>query len=206
MELPDPITKLVWDNAAIISPKTAEKLGVKQGDIIELEANGGKVKVPAFILPGQTDFSIALPLGYGKAGTDEKLRIGRIPEGGGFNVYPIRASANLYFVAADRVVKTSQNYTLVTTQEHGAIPEPKEEEILHEYSLEKYQEIVHGKHSHQHKDDPKSRFQYGYRQRLYKINNNAGYDNEQRQIQQAAKQAEDLSYPRDSTAICSGGW
>jgi molybdopterin-containing oxidoreductase family iron-sulfur binding subunit len=200
MEWPDPITKLVWDNAAIISPKSADKLGVKQGDIIEIEAGGGKIKIPVYILPGQTDFSIALPLGYGK------LRISRVPEGGGFNVYPVRTSTDPYFARADKVAKTSEKYQLVTTQEHGVIPEPKEEDILHEYSLGKYEQIIHGELNHQHKDDPKSRFQYGYKNRLYKVNNNEGLDSEQRQIKEIArKEGEDVSYPARLDGVMQWG-
>ena len=82
LELPDPITKLVWDNAALLSPKTAEHLQVKTGDMLEIAAAGASIKIPAFILPGQADWSISLTLGWGK------LRPAHVADGGGFNVYP----------------------------------------------------------------------------------------------------------------------
>ena len=54
-EAPDPITKLTWDNAALISPATAKKLGVGLGDVISIERNGRKVEAPVMVQPGQAD-------------------------------------------------------------------------------------------------------------------------------------------------------
>ena len=66
-ELPDPITKLVWDNAALISPATAAEFGMKQGDVVEATASAtAAIDVPVFVLPGQADWSVALAFGqYG---------------------------------------------------------------------------------------------------------------------------------------------
>ena len=38
-EMPDPITKLTWDNAALISPRYAKTLGVETGDLIQITVN-----------------------------------------------------------------------------------------------------------------------------------------------------------------------
>ena len=54
-ETPDPMTKLVWDNAALLSPSTAKKLGVKDGDVLELAAGGRSVRCPALVLPGAAE-------------------------------------------------------------------------------------------------------------------------------------------------------
>ena len=112
-ELPDPITKLVWDNAAVISPATADAFGIKTGDVIVLsvERTGSDfsntptnaltdivgvrtgLPVPAFVLPGQADWSVALA--FGQSGD---MRISHVPQGGGTNVFPLRMSATLHTV------------------------------------------------------------------------------------------------------------
>jgi MoCo/4Fe-4S cofactor protein with predicted Tat translocation signal len=156
MELPDPITKLVWDNAALISPLTAKTLGVtKNGEMLLISTSAGKIEIPAFILPGQANFSITLPLGYGG------LRIAHAPGGGGFNVYPLRSSDNPHFGHAT-VKKTGKTYQLVTTQEWGAIPEGRDE-IIHAFTVEEYKH--HHEHEHKH-PDPKENFQAGYAKAL----------------------------------------
>ena len=52
-ELPDPITKVVWDNAAIISPATAADFGIKHGDAVEVHVGDKAATLPASVLPGQ---------------------------------------------------------------------------------------------------------------------------------------------------------
>jgi molybdopterin-containing oxidoreductase family iron-sulfur binding subunit len=80
-ELPDPMTRLTWDNAAVISPADAEKLAVTNGDILKI---GSSFEIPAFVLPGQAAGSLTLPLGRGRK------RGGRVADGAGFDTYAIR--------------------------------------------------------------------------------------------------------------------
>ena len=79
-ELPDPITKIAWDNYASISPELAQTLGVETGDVLRLEPppKEGSIalEVPAFIQPGQDGATVAVALGYGCLGTDRFADIG----------------------------------------------------------------------------------------------------------------------------------
>jgi MoCo/4Fe-4S cofactor protein with predicted Tat translocation signal len=136
-EMPDPITKLVWDNAAIISPATAAEFGVKQSDLVEIRVGARAITVPAFILPGQADYSVALAFGqYGE------MRISHVPQGGGTDVFPLRESGALHTATGARLKKTGGKADLVTTQEHGVIPEGRD--IIRESQVGE-----HGKkHSH----------------------------------------------------------
>ena len=120
-ELPDPITKLVWDNAAIISPKTAAEFGLKQGDVVKLTVTGTSIEIPVYVLPGQADYSIALP--FGQFG---EMRIANVPDGGGTNVYPLRKSSAMHIATGCTLEKTGRKADLVVTQEHGVIPEGRE--------------------------------------------------------------------------------
>src|SRR5690606_11009397 len=73
LELPDPITKVVWDNAAYLSPATAAELGVTTGDLLTISRDGvqGSLSIPAFVLPGHADRVVTLPLGFGRARAGE---------------------------------------------------------------------------------------------------------------------------------------
>jgi molybdopterin-containing oxidoreductase family iron-sulfur binding subunit len=111
-ELPDPITKLTWDNAAVISPKTAQVLNIKSGDMIQISVRKESVNIPAFILPGQADFSIALPFGNGRRKT------GRVGSGNGFDVNRLRSNGAPYFLTAN-VQKTGRHFSFASTQDEG---------------------------------------------------------------------------------------
>ena len=113
-ELPKPMTKLTWDNAALLAPATAEALDVENGDLIEIEHEGRKLAVPAWITPGHAKDSITVTVGYGRE------RAGRLGNGTGFNTYKLRGSTSPWFGAA-KVGKTGDDYQLVGTQDHWSI-------------------------------------------------------------------------------------
>lgn len=136
-EAPDPMTKLVWDNAALLSPATAKQMGVATGDVLEIAAGGRTVRMPAMIQPGHADNSVSLALGYGRA------HCGRVGQGTGHNAGPLRSSAALYVTTGATVRKTGATYELVTTQEHHTMVEPitgKTRPVVLETKLEAYRE------------------------------------------------------------------
>ncbi len=116
-EAPDPITKLTWDNAALISPATAKELGVQnyeaEGDMIEIALeNGAKLDIPILIAPGHADRSISISLGYGRTVT------GRVGNGAGCNAYPLRTSTAPYFIFTQNVKATGSRGSQAITQQH----------------------------------------------------------------------------------------
>jgi molybdopterin-containing oxidoreductase family iron-sulfur binding subunit len=116
-EAPDPMTKLVWDNAALVSAATAKRLGIETNDLIEISANGRKVTAPVWIQPGHADDSISLSLGYGRAAC------GRVGRGVGHRVEGLRTTSGYHFTSAE-ARKTGGTYKLVATQEHHTLVEP----------------------------------------------------------------------------------
>ncbi len=113
LELPDPMTKLVWDNAALMSPATRNALGCENGDKIRLSAPGGRdVEVPVFALPGVADNCITLALGWGRTS------VGRYGNGVGHDIQPLRTTAAFHIATGVRATKLSTTYPLVQTQEH----------------------------------------------------------------------------------------
>ncbi|MDA7980812.1 MAG: hypothetical protein MPJ50_18810, partial [Pirellulales bacterium] len=76
-ELPDPVTKVTWDNYVSVSPATAERLFLKEGDIVEVStADGVSIALPTHIQIGQHDRVLAVALGYGALGTERFAGIG----------------------------------------------------------------------------------------------------------------------------------
>jgi len=113
-ELPDPISKLTWDNAAMVSSATAQLLGIKTGDMVRISALGRSIDTVVMIQPGAADGCIGLIGGYGRS-VD-----GRIGQGRGFNVFPLRQSGMTY-VAGATVAPLGRTYVLATTQQHGSM-------------------------------------------------------------------------------------
>jgi MoCo/4Fe-4S cofactor protein with predicted Tat translocation signal len=141
-ELPKPVTKITWDNAAHISPATADALSVNQSvawrggehgkvlsDVVDISLSNSKVTAAAWILPGQADGVVLLPLGYGRkkagySGTDK-----------GFDAYVVRTSNALWTATGGTITKTGADYALACTQYHFNIEHRK---ILSSGTLEEY--------------------------------------------------------------------
>jgi Fe-S-cluster-containing dehydrogenase component len=114
-ELPDPITRITWDNAALIAPSTAQALGITSGDMVRLSSSAGSIEIVAWVQPGQAQGSIGLPLGWGRK------RGGKHALGAGFDVYPLRTSEAPHFAAGVKLTKLGTRYPLSQTQEHDAM-------------------------------------------------------------------------------------
>ena len=90
-ELPKPFTKLVWDNAALISYRSAEKLGLKEGRQVRITYQGRVLDVPVMVVPGVPDETLTLTLGYGRTrGGHVLIGDDNLPRG--YNAYALRGS------------------------------------------------------------------------------------------------------------------
>jgi MoCo/4Fe-4S cofactor protein with predicted Tat translocation signal len=142
-ELPDPLTKLTWDNPALVSPKTAESLGLANQHVIRVDYSGRSIELPVWILPGMADNVVALTLGYGRS------QAGRIGNGVGFNTYTLRTSKAPGFDGGVTVTKLARTHPLSATQNHGSM---EGRPIVHEMTVselrsEAKKEGGHGKAS-----------------------------------------------------------
>jgi molybdopterin-containing oxidoreductase family iron-sulfur binding subunit len=123
-ELPKPLTKLTWDNAALVSPNTAQRLfgfrenefGYKGGDhdvpSVDLEYQGRTLRVAVWILPGQPNNVVTVHLGYGRTSA------GRVGNQKGFNAYSIRTSTAPWSGSGVKITKATEKVVLATTQLH----------------------------------------------------------------------------------------
>ena len=114
-ELPKPITKLTWENAAMLSPADAERLSVTTGDIVRLESESAAVSAPVCVMPGHAIGCVTCHFGYGRT------RAGRTGTGLGFNAFELQTERRQGNPSRATLTKTDQTQPLARTQTHFAI-------------------------------------------------------------------------------------
>jgi molybdopterin-containing oxidoreductase family iron-sulfur binding subunit len=128
-ELPDAITKVTWDNPLLLSPAEAQARGLRDQDVVRVEAGGRSLELPVMRVPGMADGTFALLLGYGRRAA------GRVGTGVGFDAYGLRTSAALDLATGVRVQPTGRRALVAQTQEHGSM---EGRAIVREATLERY--------------------------------------------------------------------
>ncbi len=114
-ELPDPVSKVAWDNAALMSKQTADELNVSSGDVVTVSAGGRQIELPAWVVPGWAPGAIGLELGYGR------VHGGRVANDVGVDCYPLRTSTDRWSVTGAGVVSTGRRVDLANTQDHNVM-------------------------------------------------------------------------------------
>jgi MoCo/4Fe-4S cofactor protein with predicted Tat translocation signal len=151
-ELPKPVTKLTWDNAALVSPKLAQSMdlahkvvsrggehGQVRSTVVDIELSGSKVTAAAWTLPGQAENTVVLPLGYGRS------RSGYTGTNKGFNAYVVRTSNALWTSFGGKMTATGDSYPLACTQYHFNM---EGRSILITATLEEYKKNPAFAHEH----------------------------------------------------------
>jgi molybdopterin-containing oxidoreductase family iron-sulfur binding subunit len=137
-ELPNPMTKMTWDNPVLIAPAMAQRLGLKSEDMVELELQGKKVFAPVWVQAGHPDNSVTAFLGYGRR------RAGRAGTGVGFDFYALRNSAIPWGTTGLKITKTGETYKLASTQGYQTMDTPVgSRPLVRETSLEEYKKEPH---------------------------------------------------------------
>ncbi len=149
-ELPDPLTKVVWDNYLTVGPSTAEKLGLADEDVVKVTAGGVTLELPVVVQPGLAPDTVGVALGYGREIPDQPHgeRGGRVANGIGKNAYPFVRYRNgrLGWVGDVAIEKTAATYPIARTQVH---PSMEGRPLALSAALEEYK---HG-HLHLHKHE-----------------------------------------------------
>ncbi|HJS91678.1 MAG TPA: TAT-variant-translocated molybdopterin oxidoreductase [Steroidobacteraceae bacterium] len=112
-EMGRPFTRLTWDNAALVSPRTAHRLGLETADLVEVALDGRRVRAPIWVLPGQADDCLTLPLGYGRR------RCGPVGEDVGFNAFELRSRAKPRQAAGAVLRKLEGRHEFAVIQHEG---------------------------------------------------------------------------------------
>ncbi len=113
-EMPDPVSKIVWDNYITVSLKTANQLSLKDEDLVKLTVNNQELELPVLVQVGQHDKAIGLAVGFGR-------EVGQIARGVGKNSFAILAEKGAQILAsglAAKLEKTGKTYRLANTQGH----------------------------------------------------------------------------------------
>ena len=135
-ECPDPITKISWDNAILISPRLAKELGIdpkgallqvarkeenefyrgqENARVFEVIIGDRRIRGPVHIQPGLSNYTVVLPLGYGRTAT------GQIGRGSGFSAYPLRTAEAPHLATGARLRDTGERLRLANVQEHWSM-------------------------------------------------------------------------------------
>ena len=118
-EMPDPITKMTWDNAVLISRSTAEKSGVKNSEIVEIAVDGRKLTAAVWVQPGLADNTLGLALGYGRS------KGGRIAnfdgKSVGYDAYTLRTTNSTNLAVGAKISGTRKQHDFACAQEHWAM-------------------------------------------------------------------------------------
>jgi len=165
-ELPKPLTKVTWDNVAIVSPNTAQQIagensisGAVKGrehyvPLVDITNQQGKtVRAPLWIMPGQPDGVVTVHLGYGRPGPGSYSDTydGTAGDVIGFDAYEIRTSSEPWHTSGVRVTNTGLDYQLATTQLHFNLEDPRfsteERDVVRSETLE---EFLHGEKHEEH--------------------------------------------------------
>jgi len=153
-ELPHPVSKITWDNYLNISPKRANDLNLKMGDMVEVTSGDKKLEVPILVQPGMADDVISIELGYGRTNT------GEVGKNVGFNSNIFLTSNHTntaYFYNNVSIKKTGNFHKLISTQEHHAVDDSsvkdfhKIRNIIQEGTVDQYRNDPEFLQHHKHK-------------------------------------------------------
>jgi molybdopterin-containing oxidoreductase family iron-sulfur binding subunit len=162
-ELPRPLTKITWDNAAIIGPAIAQRMGIRIEETarghftptVELKYRGRSVTAPVWVLPGHPDGAVTVHLGQGRT------RAGRVGTGVGFSAYALRTSDAPWFGSGLQMELTGATALVACTQDHWSIEqEPhkaaEERQVVRSASAAQFNENPHRFHAMGHDPVPGS--------------------------------------------------
>ncbi|MFT4569654.1 MAG: MoCo/4Fe-4S cofactor protein with predicted Tat translocation signal [Hyphomicrobiaceae bacterium] len=130
-ELPRPVTKLTWDNAALIAPATATRLGLENEAVVTLTVGERTLDAPVWIVPGQAANVITLHLGGGRRAA------GNVGNSVGFDAYSVRTTTTLWDASGVTLAKTARTMPLATTQTHHSM---EGRNLVRETDLASYRE------------------------------------------------------------------
>jgi len=133
LEIARPFTRLTWDNAALIAPSTAKRLGLASEDVVEISAAGRKLKAPVFVLPGQAQDCVTLTLGWGRSA-------GGLGAGVGFDAYRLRTRSDPWMTTVSSIAKTGETYRLATTQRQDRV---EGRDLIREGTLDQFNSDPH---------------------------------------------------------------
>jgi len=166
-ELPRPLTKVTWDNVALVSPNSGQALnaaamngGSVKGrehyvPLVDIVTQQGQtLRVPIWIMPGQPDGVVTIHLGYGRRVTGHFFGSGTQDPLTGFNAYEIRSSYAPWFTTGVQLHPTPEQHLLATTQMHFNLEDPnfsrEQRDVVRSETLEEFLQGTKHEEKHEH--------------------------------------------------------
>ena len=123
-ELPDPVTKVLWQSVIEINPDTAKTLGIDEGDIVTVESAAGKVTAPAYLYMGVQANTIAMAFGQGHTAYGRyAMNIGANAFDAAPSAFDLKSGARAWTATKVKISKTGDYKPIVTTagsnRQHG---------------------------------------------------------------------------------------
>jgi MoCo/4Fe-4S cofactor protein with predicted Tat translocation signal len=130
-ELPDPVSKVTWDNFAAMSPSDIKKMGLEEFEVVTIDANGYSISLPVLSQPGQAPGTVSIAVGYGRTAA------GLVGNNVGKNAFPFHSFRNGTFqtTAAATVTATGDIFPLSQTQTHHSY---EGRSVIRETSFKEY--------------------------------------------------------------------
>lgn len=142
-ELPDPITKVTWDNYFQVSTKLAKSKNISTGDVVSIKVAGKLFTGPALVQPGVEENTIGIAFGYGRKVSG---KVGKEVGVNAFEFTQFMNNAFVDFVTVESIDKTNKTYKLALTQTHHSM---EGRDIVKETTLSEYiKDNKAGNHSH----------------------------------------------------------
>ncbi|HVS51456.1 MAG TPA: TAT-variant-translocated molybdopterin oxidoreductase [Opitutaceae bacterium] len=152
-EVSDPITKIAWDNAILVSPRLARELDIypkgsplqvarveegeldslarEQAHVAEITVGNRKIRGPVHIQPGLSNYTLVVTLGYGRT------KCGHVGEGAGYDAYPLRTSDAMHAATGATIKLTGERQLLANTQAHWSM---EGRDLVREANYDEYRE------------------------------------------------------------------
>jgi molybdopterin-containing oxidoreductase family iron-sulfur binding subunit len=135
-ELPDPMSKLTWDNAVLLNPSLARRLGLKDGDVVRLTVGERSLEIPAFQVPGTAENTLSVSVGYGR-------KIGSVAKDVGVNPFKLMGVSGSWVISGVHLEKTGKKIKMASTQDFGSmqpLPTFNERPLVREAYLAHFRE------------------------------------------------------------------
>ena len=135
-ELPDPVTKATWSNPLLISPADAERLGLKDEDVVTVSSGTATVDAPVLVQPGQASGVAGIALGYGR-------RTGNVALAIGANAYQLLKglTGDSFVIRSARISRSNSRGAIPRTQDHHRM---EGRDLARSWALAEYAKTVDG--------------------------------------------------------------
>ena len=137
-ELPDPVTKVCYDNYLTIGKSDADKMSLVQGDYVKVTVGGQSIEqLPVLVQPGQAIGTAGIAIGYGRKVADTVTNDLKDLGKNAFVFTSVKNGSVSYLASGVKIEKTGSGYEFAQTQSHQTM---EGRDIVREATLSEYKD------------------------------------------------------------------